>query len=172
MVNYRKTALSTICIDIGLAVHFRQVLWSNLFYRVPFPQQSSDGLIGQKKILPYDSDSVYMLGVQKCRSKNDGVYGTFCISWPSNILTTSISQFCPPLTSSKLDQCLFLTLTFDFVSCNITLGQDMDPDSTFPLQGVRNIIRGRSPSPSTRSSFRNHASLPPDIDKIHLQTTT
>jgi hypothetical protein len=88
--------------------------------------------MAKKKILPYDSDSVYILGVQKCRSKKDGVYGTFCISWPSDILTTFISHFCPPLTSSKLDQCLFLTSTFDFVSYNITLGQRYGPTSNFP----------------------------------------
>jgi len=48
----------------------------------------------------------------------------------------------------------------------------MDPDSTFPLQRVRSLLRRLSTSSQSRTPVRNHPSLPAEQDKIYLRLET
>src|SRR5271155_230672 len=55
-------------------------------------------------------------------------------------------------------------LNLEFV--HFTLPRTFDPDSTFPLQRVRSLVRRLSLNSRTnRSSPRNHHSLPAEQDK-------
>jgi hypothetical protein len=82
-----------------------------------------------------------------------------------------LSHTGPTSSGPRLYRLLVLALYLDFRLCPSTfhLTRNMDSDSTFPLQRVRSLLRRLSTSSQSRSSFRNHPSLPAEQDKIHLR---